>query len=345
MIFLESDGLHHLMVGVLRDKGVNEDSTLHVVRSLVQTSLRGVDSHGINLFPHYCRAVDGGRISKDPQISIEQTASSTAIIDADHALGHHAGAVAMEYATELAKKTGVSAICVKNSTHFGAAAYMALLAAEQDCLGFAFTNADALVKAFGSTDAFCGTNPICFTAPLEKEEPLCLDMATSLVSWNRIANYRRSGNVIPDHWAFGKDGKSVTDPEEARSLSPIGAYKGFGLGIMIDVLCGVLSKGPVSKDLLAMYSSPIESKRKIAHFFMAIDIGNFIEISEFKRKLQSMVDRIRELPVLPGVHKVMVPGDPEKNTFQRRIEEGIPVDEVIFAELVTISADFQQVVK
>ena len=96
MIFLESDGLHHLMVGVLRDKGVNEDSTLHVVRSLVQTSLRGVDSHGINLFPHYCRAVDGGRISKDPQISIEQTASSTAIIDADHALGHHAGAVAMQ---------------------------------------------------------------------------------------------------------------------------------------------------------------------------------------------------------------------------------------------------------
>jgi len=342
MVYLNSQKLAELMITVLREKGVNEDSIYHVVTSLMQTSLRGVDSHGINLYPHYCRAIDSGRISKSPSINTEKMAPSSAIVDADHAFGHHAGVLAIDYAIKLAQKTGIAAVGVKNSTHFGAAAYFALRAAENNCIGFAFTNADALVKVYGSRDTFFGTNPICCCAPMKNEEPYCLDMATSLVSWNKIKNYHRLNKKIPAHWAFDANGHSVTDPHSAKSLAPIGDYKGYGLGMMVDILCALLVNGLNSKDILPMYDAPIEAKRYISHFFMAIDISKFVDIEFFKQNLQNMADRLRQLPLADDAEDVLVAGDPEKKTFQIRIKEGIPMDEEKFEEYLNISKAFEQ---
>ena len=120
------------MKKVLINLTVNKDSINHVVNSLVETSLRGVDSHGINLFPHYCRAISSGRINKNPDINISDTGVSTSSIDADHSFGHHVGAVAIDKAIKLSEKTGISAVNVKNSTHFGAASYFGLRAAEKN---------------------------------------------------------------------------------------------------------------------------------------------------------------------------------------------------------------------
>src|SRR5258706_4052485 len=191
MKHLDSNALKKLMRGTLDKKNLTAEAASHVTESLIQTSLRGIDSHGINLFPHYCRAVDSGRIVRDAKMKINKTAESAAVIDANNAFGHHAGAVAIDLAVELAKKTGMGAVGVTDSSHFGAAAYFALRAAEKGFIGLAFTNGDALVKAYASKEAFFGTNPICFAAPLATEGPFCLDMATSLVSWNKINNYRR----------------------------------------------------------------------------------------------------------------------------------------------------------
>ncbi|MCX6291574.1 MAG: Ldh family oxidoreductase [Bacteroidetes bacterium] len=327
------------MKAVLKSKGVNDASLDHCVDSLIQTSLRGVDSHGIHLFPHYCRAVDGGRINKNPNFKITSTAASASMMNADHGFGHHAGAVAIDDAIEKAKKTGMSAIGVIDSSHFGAAAYFALRAADQDCIGWSFTNADALVKAHSSKEAFFGTNPICFTAPMEKEGPFCLDMATSTVSWNKIKNYRVANKNIPEEWAFDISGNSVTNPHDARSLRPSGDYKGFGLGMMVDILCAVLTGGIISKDLLPMFNSPIEEPRKISHFFMVMDISKFTDVKSFKKNLQDMADRIRMLPKVTE-EEVMVAGDPEKKKYAKRITDGIPVDETIWKEFVAIDAAF-----
>ncbi len=343
MINLNHTLLSQKMKAVLLSKNVNTVSIDHAVDSLIQTSLRGVDSHGIHLYPHYCRAVDSGRINKNPNIEINKTASGTALINADHAFGHHAGAVAIDYACELALQSGIAAVNVQNSTHFGAAAYFALRASNKNLIGFSFTNADALVKAFGSKQSFFGTNPICFTAPLANEEPFCLDMATSLVSWNKIKNYRKGNKSVPSHWAFDKEGLAVTDPHKAASVNPAGEYKGFGLGMMVDILCAVIGGGLIGKDILPMFDSPIEARRKISHFFMAIDIDKFIPVEVFKTNLQSVVDRIRMLPALDN-EQVMVAGDPEKKSFKLRSVAGIPIEENIFDEFLAIDAAFNETV-
>jgi ureidoglycolate dehydrogenase (NAD+) len=345
MKYFEHKKLTNLMDEELKKRNVIPESRTHVVECLIQTSLRGVDSHGINLFPHYSRAVEANRINGNPSIKISKSSKSTSVVDADHAFGHHSGAFAMEHAIKLAKETGIGAVSVINSTHFSAAAYYGLMAANCDCIGFAFTNADALVKAFGAKEAFFGTNPICFTAPLKNEGPLCLDMATSLVSWNKIMNYRREDQSLPDNWAFDEDGRMVTNPHHATSLNPVGEYKGFGLGMMVDILCSILSGGIMGKDLRAMYALPLdEKKRQVGHFFMAIDFEKFCEPTQFKQSMQSMVDRIRGMSQLDLGSQVMVPGDPEKKSYEKRVVEGIPVDEIKYAEFLAINPEFSEAV-
>ncbi|MBD80082.1 MAG: hypothetical protein CL840_14310 [Crocinitomicaceae bacterium] len=344
LIYLNHELLKQEMQEVFKNKNVCDDSIKHVVNSMVQTSLRGVDSHGIHLFPHYCKKIDGGRVSKDPKYSYTQTAASAGYVDAADGFGHHIGSVAIDKACEMASETGMAAINVRNSSHFGAAAYFALQASERGMIGMAFTNADALVKAKGSTQSFFGTNPICFTTPLQNEEPFCLDMATSMVSWNKIKNYRREGNEIPDSWAYDGEGRSVTNPNDARSLEPAGDYKGFGLGMMVDIFCGILANGLISKDVMAMYETPLDTARKVSHFFMVIDPTKFLSLNEFRENMQSMVDRIRSMPRQEGVEEVMVPGDPEKKTKAIRLKQGIPILKDIFEDFLAISPGFQKAV-
>lgn len=327
----------------LRAVGVDQDSAGHVVESLLQTSLRGVDSHGIQLFPHYVRASKAGRINIAPRIRIENTGVSTAILDADHAFGHRAGANAMDLAVELARKTGTGVVSVKHSTHFGAAAYFALRAADQGMLGFAFTNADSLVKAFNARSAVFGTNPVCFAAPLEHEGPLCLDMATSIVSWNKVRGRQGSGEALPLGWAFDSAGNATTDPTLAKSLNPTGGYKGFGLGMMVEILCGLLADGPIANEILTMYGAPIHARRSISHFLMAIDVSRFVDVRSFRARLQSLVAQIRAMPATHD--SVMVPGDPEKKAYLERSAAGIPVTQAVFAALCEVGEDFQEAVR
>lgn len=335
--------LPELLKDQLRCRGVSEESAHHVAESLVETSLRGVDSHGINLFPYYVAAVEGGRINPMPALRIVKRRPASAVLDADHGFGHHAGSAAMQVAMEMAEASGVGVVAVRRSTHFGAAAYFAHQASRRGYIAFAFTNADALVKAYGGLESFFGTNPICFTVPIAGEEPLCLDMATSRVSWNKIMDHRRRGQRIPEGWACNGRAEPTTDSAQARMLEPIGDYKGFGLGMMVEILCSVLVDGPLGKDLLPMYGTPLSQRRHIGHFFMAVGLRDFADPGAFERRMRILVDRVRALePQGPG--PVMVPGDPEKKAFAARTQSGIPVDEEKLAEFLNVSADFAKAV-
>lgn len=343
MIQFDAALLRPIFAHQLALAGVDQESSEHVMESLLQTLLRGVDSHGIQLFPHYIRAARAGRINIAPHMTIRSTGASTAILDADHAFGHRAGADAIDYAVDLASKSGVGIVSVRHSSHFGAAAYFALRAASRGFIGLAFTNADSLVKAFNARKAVFGTNPICFTAPLQNEGPLCLDMATSVVSWNKVRVRHASGlQLLPD-WAYDGEGIPTTDPAAARSLSPAGGYKGYGLGMMVEILCGLLAGGPIGTEILTMYGAPIEARRSISHFLMAIDIGRFVDLDSFRSRLQSLVDRIRSMPAVAD--SVMVPGDPEKRSFVERSAAGIPVPAAVFESLCEVSQDFRSVVR
>lgn len=333
--------LREFFVAALNSRSVREDVVNHVCASLLQTSLRGVDSHGVELFPHYVRALDSGRINPNPNYRFTATGPSTGKLDADHGFGHASGAEGMTKAIEMARKTGIGAVAVYNSTHYGAAAYFSLLASEQDMIGMNFTHTDALMLSYSGVRPFFGTNPICMTVPCDGEEPFCLDTATTLTSWNKLLKYADRGEPIPDGWAFDARGDPVSDPTKATCLAPIGSYKGFGLSMMVEIFCSLLTGMPFGPNLARMYGDPIETKRYLGHFFLAMDPARFIELGSFKRRMRELMDAIRSEPAKNLVMPVMVPGDPEKAQYAERIQTGIPLSEKTYRSFVKLAEEIK----
>lgn len=334
MKYVAADTLRQMGHDALAKVGVREDIITSVIDGLVWTSLRGIDSHGIRLLPHYVEGVEGGRLNPDPKMGYEQTAVATGTLDADHTFGHAAGVCAMKNAIELAQKCGIGAVSVRNSSHCGALSYFAHIAAERDMIGMVFTHATARVKTPGSNRAFFGNNPLCMVAPMQGEEPFCFDAATTSTTFNAVKAAAAAGKKLSPGLVADADGYETTDPKLAEQLMPIGGHKGFGLSMMVDILCAVLSGMPNGNDVSPMYGSSMSDKRYLGQFFCAIKIDAFRDANEFKKEMKMMAERLRNEPVVEktGIH-VMVPGDPEKLEHKRRVSEGIPVSEHVLNEI------------
>ena len=333
MIHVSFDHLKNKTKDLLITNNVRKYIAFNISEGLCQASLRGVDSHGIRLLPHYYKVLNNGRLNKNPTFDLVQNSNSTAILDADHAPGHASGTKGMLKAIDLAKNNGVGAVSVKNSSHFGAAAYFSLRAAKENMIGLSFTNATAHVTPFKGKTPFFGNNPICICAPVEDEEPFCLDMATTKTTFNALNKYKEDGLELPDDHFFDKNGMVTTEIEKAFSLIPIGKYKGFGLSMMVEILCGLLSDMPTGPNVTPMFDEPISNKRYIAHFFLALNIASFIDPNNFKKKIKIMMDDLRSQKSNDSKFSIMCPGDPEKKIKETRLKKGIPISTLVFDEI------------
>jgi LDH2 family malate/lactate/ureidoglycolate dehydrogenase len=304
--------------------GVEANVASETARALWLTSLRGVDSHGLRLLPHYVAAVEGGRLNPKPHFTFERTSLSTGKLDADHSLGHAAGMEAMRQAITLAEEAGTGFVSVRNSSHCGAMATYALEACARDMIGLAYTHATPRLKTPNSTRAFLGTNPICFAAPMAEEEPFCFDAAPTAFSFNKVRQYGELGQTLPADVAADKNGVVTLDARLADQLLPIGDYKGFGLSLVVEILCGLLAGMPAGRDVSSMFDAPMSEKRYLGQFYGAIRIDVFEDVARFKHRLQKLVNEIRNEPRLDSALPIKVAGDPEKETAKERTANGIP---------------------
>ncbi len=327
-IFVGHKKLRIFMTKALLNAGVRSDVAKYVVDGLVQTSLRGVDSHGVRLLPHYLRGVAGGRINPDPKYRFKKTFASTGLLDADHTFGHAAGMEAVKYAVTLASKAGTGHVAVYNSSHFGAAAYYTLEIARHNMIGMSFTNTDALVKTYGGKKAFLGNNPISVAVPCAGEEPFCLDMATSVVTFNKIRQLREQKVKAPLGVGADKDGNDTVDPEKICMLQPVGGYKGYGLSLVIEILCSLLTGMAYGPHIPKMFEAPMSEKRRLGQFYIAIRIDAFQEVKAFKKRFSAMIKEIRGYPRLDRRIPIQVAGDPEKKIAAERLKKGIPLTPV-----------------
>lgn len=249
-------------------------------------------------------------------------------------------------AIHRAEKTGAGFIAVRNSTHFGAAANYAMMALEHDMIGIAMTNTVAGVVAPGSTKPAVGTNPLAVAVPAGKKPPFVLDMATSVVAGGKLEIARREGTSIPEGWAIDKEGKPITDPtKRVRSgggLLPLGgtptlgSYKGFGLGVLVDILCGVLSGSSAS---ILWKITPETRGNAGDHFFGALRIDSFLPVENFKKSMDEMIEAFEALPTLPGVKKVYAAGGYEAEIEKDRKANGIPLNPKVIEELQELAKE------
>ncbi len=245
----------------------------------------------------------------------------------------------MRHAIDLAREAGSGHVAVRNSSHCGAMAYFAFEACKEDMIGTAYTHATPKMRTPNATTTFLGTNPICLAAPMASEGPFCYDGSATQLSANKIRVYGERGLELPPLCGADEHGNETSAPEKVVQLLPIGDYKGFGIAMIVDILCGLLSAMPAGETISDMFNDPLSQKRLLGQFYGALRIDVFEEPDRFKARLQDLAERIRRQPRRDPNTPVQVPGDPEKAFQADREANGIPIMERDLAQLESIARE------
>ena len=324
---IDPDALESFVADVLREVGVVDEHASLLGRALVRADLRGIDSHGVARLETYVRKFEAGGFNPDPDIGVERIAPAFARVDADDGPGQAAAVRAMDAAMDMARDAGVGTAVVENSNHFGTAAFYTQRAAEADFIGVSLTNVGPDVVPYGGTEALLGTNPISVAVPTNREFPITLDMATSVVAMGKINHVAAvTGEEIPDHWAVDADGNPTTDPREVAALRPLGGPKGYGLAVIVDALCGLLSGARASPEIGPLYDEYDEPMR-LGHFVTAIDVSAAMDPDDFRARIDEYVDSLKASPTADGVDEVLLPGEPEARRRRENERRGVPLSE------------------
>jgi len=296
--------------------------------TLVAADLRGVDTHGVIRFsPHawYVKWLSDGSMTAKPNIQVISETPSTALLDGDRGMGMVIGHRAMELAIEKAKQCGIGMVGVRNSHHYGMSAQYAMQALAHDMIGIAMTNASRQVVPTFGREARFGTNPMCFAVPADKELPFVLDMATTTAAAGKLELAARLEKSIPTGWALDEKAEPTHDPrvaQKARRLLPLGgsrdngSHKGYGLAILVEILCGVLT------GTLTALNADQDPR---GHFFGAIRVDAFRPVTEFKRDMDRLIRELKSTPPIQGQNRVYVAGEIEFETAEERAERGVPL--------------------
>jgi len=312
--------------------GVPERDARLTASILLDADLRGVESHGMaHLADFYVRRLQQGLINPRPDITVVRQSASAATIDADRALGFVAGHEAMSLAIEKARATGSGWVSVANSTHYGAGAYYAMMALEHDMIGLSMTTGGRLMALPGGAARAIGLNVLSAAAPTPRGFPYVLDMATSVVAAGKFEIARRRGQPVPEGWAVDADGLALTDPHRLHphgALLPLGgtplggAYKGFGLTLLVDILSGALSGFGTSVE--------IDPGITAAHCFGALRIDAFEPLAEFLEHMGRTIDTLKATPMPAGAPEVRIPGELEHALAgERRAAGAVPLHPAI----------------
>ena len=299
------------------------------------TSLRGTDSHGVARLPVYIERLRAGVLNARPRPSVLRRDGALAVVDGDQGPGQVAAVFATDVSIEQAREHGAGVVVVRRSAHFGAAAYYAMRAAEQGLVAMAMTNTEPLVIPYGGAEPALGTNPICLAAPAAGGV-FNLDMATSQVAMNRVWNARDEGRPIPEGWGVDAEGRTTTDAAAVVSGMPLGGYKGYGLALMVEVLCGVLAGAGVRKGVGELYGGET-APQDTGHFHLAIDPERTVGRDRFAAVLEGLLGELRAIRPSPGFDEVLVPGDPEDRARAERERSGVPVAPALWGTLRALS--------
>ena len=340
------DSLRHFVCQVLTSLDVPSSDATIVADVLVTADLRGVESHGVaRLESFYVSRFLSGHLNKRPNISVVREANSSVLIDGDNGLGHPTARVTMERVIDKANRHGAAFGAVRNSNHFGIAGYYAMMALDHDLIGMASTNSVRCGAPTFGTVALLGTNPLAFAIPAGSETPFVLDFATTTVPRGKIEVYDRKNLQLERGWAVDSKGEETTDPKAALigALLPLGGHgvshgghKGYGLGLLVELLTGVLAGGLFGDDLPSNGDGPRDGA--ISHWFGAFRVDGFREVAEFKADVDRELLTFKNSRRASGQERIYVAGEIEHELTSQNTREGVPIHANVWASLSRLAA-------
>ncbi|MDR1688152.1 MAG: Ldh family oxidoreductase [Clostridiales bacterium] len=349
MKYANFDKLEEFMKDVFVCAGVPEADAAVCAQVLIESDKRGIESHGIGRFkPIYIDRINAGIQNPVTKIDIVREGPTTAVIDGNDGMGHVIAKFAMETAIEKAAKFGMGMTAVRNSTHYGIAGYYASMAAKRNMIGITGTNARPSIAPTFGVENMLGTNPLTFGIPTDEDFDFILDCATSVSQRGKIEVYDRAGGDIPEGWVIDRNGKSRTKIEGLLNeldkgelaLVPLGGigditagYKGYGYACVVEMLSSALQSGIFLKALSGIGDGGAKKPFHLGHFFIAIDIGAFVEPDEFRKTTGDIVRQLRQSNKMPGGERIYTAGEKEYLYYLRHKDKGVPLGDKL-AEII-----------
>lgn len=321
---------------------------------LIKSDLRGIDSHGVARLIGYVRLWEKERINSRPDIKVVHETPTTATVNGDAGLGLVVAPFAMEIAMQKAELYGSGWVSVKNSNHFGIAAYHAMQAVERNMIGLAMTNASPLVAPTFSKERMLGTNPICYAFPAGDYPPIVIDMATSAAANGKLEIAQRNNEDLPRGWVQDAEGNPTINAhglKEGGSLLPLGtdrargSHKGFGLSSAVDILSAVLSGanyGPWAPPFVS-FLEPAENApgQGLGHFVGAMRVDGFRPVEDYKKNIDQWISRFKNAAPIHEDQKVIIPGEPEYEAEEINSKNGVPVNTKVLEDLAVLAERFK----
>jgi uncharacterized oxidoreductase len=306
-----------------------------VAENLVTANLTGHDSHGIGMIPRYVESLQEGGLQPNRHPAIKFDGGALIALDGRAGYGQVIGLEATDIAIERAKAHGVCVMALANSHHLCRIGQWAEQAVAQGLVSISFVNviSRSIVAPFGGSDARFGTNPCTVGVPLAGQPPFILDMATSGVAQGKVRVAHNKGEKLPPGLLLDDKGKPTLEArfgvlEPFGALTTFGLHKGYGLAVVCELLGGALSGG-------GTWHTADRSKKRVLNGMLTIliDPRKLGTAAVFEREARAFVEWVKQSPPAPGVDRVRIAGDPERETRARREKDGIAVDAATWQEI------------
>ncbi|MFX1275182.1 MAG: Ldh family oxidoreductase [Promethearchaeota archaeon] len=351
--YVDAEILENFMRDVFLGLGVPNDDAKIIADVLITSDLRGIDSHGIQRCKMYYDRIKEGIYEVRTQIKVINDGPTTALIDGGCGMGHVIAHKAMSMAIEKAKKFGLGAVAVRNSTHFGIAGYYSLMAIKEGMIGITVTNARPSIPPTFGVEPMLGTNPLTMGAPTDEEFPFVLDCATSIIQRGKVELYNRINKPLPEGTIITEDGKTETDPSKVlkdlsnkrAALLPLGGrgeetsgYKGYGYATIVEILSAALQDGIYLRDTIGIVEEN-QKRLKVGHFFLAINIESFLPLSNFTKTAGNIMRGLRSAKKEPGAERIYTAGEKEYIAENERKKIGIPINKNLQHDIITMQKE------
>lgn len=331
------NSLQVLLNTIYENYGFSKADSALITEIILQADSTGIPSHGVQRLKYYDSRIKSGQIKIHNQAKIIKETPISAVVDGQAAMGQLTGKKSMDLAIKKAQATGIGIVTVRNSNHYGIAGYYAQQAAEAGLIGLSLTNSRAIMVPTNARQPFVGTNPIAFGMS-GVDDRFLFDAATTTVSYGKVQVYEKRQLPHPETWTLADYSPSFVG--EKGGLAPLGGFKedsgshkGFGLGLIVELLTAIISEGATSDQ--------ISDNGGICHFFLVINPTLFGDEKVIQKGLDAYLGRIRQANRLDADVPIFVPGDKELKAEEETEKKGIPVDEVTIAELQAIAGEAQ----
>lgn len=343
MAKIKLEDLKAFCAAALEKEGMKPEYAKLTAEVLSETDGYGTHSHGTKNLHNYIKKARAGGLDIKAEPEVIKEGPAFAVIDAKNAMGMVPGVLGMRLACKKAKEAGIGIVTVKDSCHFGAAGYYANMAAAEGMLGLSVSNVDPNMNAPGARAKALGNNPLAYAAPAQTFPSVFLDIALSNVASLKVFQARADGREIPSTWIVDKDGLPTTDPShypEEGAMQPVGAHKGYGLAILVDLLTGVLNGGETSMGgKIGSWVVNLDKPNVVCHTFIAIDASQFLTGETMAERTETMANQLRGLPRAKGCERIYTPGEIEWDRYQNASKEGLELPADLQASLVGLSED------